>query len=136
MIPRHLEAELKAQLAEYPIVTLLGPRQAGKTTLVKSVLEDYGYISLENPESRAFATEDPKAFLKKHPSKVIFDEIQRAPHLLSYLQGIVDENKTNGQFVLTSSHQLQLRESVSQSLAAHPYCTCCHYRSVNSAMRA
>jgi predicted AAA+ superfamily ATPase len=117
MIPRRLQPEFQAQLAEYPIVTLLGPRQAGKTTLVKSVLPGYAYVSLENPDSRALATEDPRAFLKQYPSNVIFDEIQRVPHLLSYLQGIVDENKTNGQFVLTGSHQLQLRESIGQSLA-------------------
>ncbi|HFE39409.1 MAG TPA: ATP-binding protein [Gammaproteobacteria bacterium] len=117
MIPREIEVELLAQLDEYPIVTLLGPRQAGKTTLVKAALPDYEYVSLENPETRSIANEDPKAFLKKHASHVIFDEIQRAPQLLSYLQGIVDENNRNGQFVLTGSHQLELRAAISQSLA-------------------
>jgi hypothetical protein len=117
MIPRHLTAELLAQLEEYPIVTVIGPRQAGKTTLVRAALPDYDYVSLENPESRQIATDDPKAFLKQHPQWVIFDEIQRAPHLLSYLQGIVDEDKRNGQFVLTGSHQLELRAAITQSLA-------------------
>ncbi len=105
------------QLNEYPIVTVLGPRQAGKTTLVKAALPDYSYVSLENPETRQIATEDPKAFLKRHTGKVIFDEIQRTPHLLSYLQEIVDQNKGNGQFVLTGSHQLELRAAITQSLA-------------------
>lgn len=117
MIPRHLTAELLAQLEEYPIVTVIGPRQAGKTTLVRAALPDYDYVSLENPESRQIATDDPKAFLKQHPQRVIFDEIQRAPQLLSYLQGIVDEDKRNGQFVLTGSHQLELRAAITQSLA-------------------
>lgn len=117
MIPRHLIAELLVQLEEYPIVTVIGPRQAGKTTLVRAALPDYDYVSLENPESRQIATDDPKAFLKQHPKQVIFDEIPRAPHLLSYLQGIVDEDKRNGLFVLTGSHQLQLRAAITQSLA-------------------
>lgn len=117
MIPRHLQDELQIQLSEYPIVTILGPRQAGKTTLVRSALSDYKYVNLENPEIRQFATDDPKAFLNQHPGRTIFDEIQRTPHLLSYLQEIVDEDKVKGQFVLTGSHQLQLREAVTQSLA-------------------
>lgn len=117
MIPRKLKTELLAQLQEYPIVTVLGPRQAGKTTLAKTALPDFAYVSLENPDIRAFATEDPRAFLKQNPSPVIFDEIQRVPALLSYLQEIVDESNRNGQFVLTGSHQLQVRESITQSLA-------------------
>ncbi|MDO8695246.1 MAG: ATP-binding protein [Sheuella sp.] len=117
MIPRLLSFELETQLKEYPIVTIVGPRQAGKTTLVRSVLPDYAYVNLENPDTRQFATEDPKAFLKQYPERTIFDEIQRTPHLLSYLQEIVDRDNVNGQFVLTGSHQLQLREAVTQSLA-------------------
>lgn len=117
MIPRRLQPELQTQLSEYPIVTILGPRQSGKTTLVKAVLPDYQYVNLENPETRQFATDDPKAFLRQYSDRTIFDEIQRAPHLLSYLQEIVDQNKVNGQFVLTGSHQLLLREAVTQSLA-------------------
>ncbi len=117
MIPRHIQRELQIQLCEYPIVTILGPRQAGKTTLVKSVLPDYAYVNMENPEVRQFATDDPKAFLKQYPQRAIFDEIQRTPQLLSYLQEIVDRDKMNGQFVLTGSHQLLLREAVTQSLA-------------------
>ena len=112
-----MESELLLQLAEFPIVTVLGPRQAGKTTLVKSSLPDFEYVTLEDPETREIAREDPKALLAKRQPQVIFDEIQRAPHLLSYLQGIVDENNRTGQFVLTGSHQLELREAITQSLA-------------------
>lgn len=117
MIPRNLEAELLTQLSEYPLVTLLGPRQSGKTTLVRHCLPDYDYASLEDPENRRIASEDPKAFLKAYPDNTIFDEIQRVPHLLSYLQGIVDADNRPGRFVLTGSHQLQLRAAISQSLA-------------------
>lgn len=129
MIKRNITIELITQLKEYPIVTVLGPRQSGKTTLVRNVLPDYQYVNLENPETRAFATDDPKAFLKhysghekkgtegKKSRKVIFDEIQRTPHLLSYLQEIVDDTERNGQYILTGSHQLELRAAISQSLA-------------------
>jgi len=117
MIKRDITKELLTQLQEYPIVTVLGPRQAGKTTLVRNVLPEYDYVSLEDPENRALATEDPKAFLKRYPGKTIFDEIQRTPNLLSYLQGVVDNENVNGRFVLTGSHQLELRAAVSQSLA-------------------
>lgn len=116
-IPRRLKQELLLQLEEYPIVTILGPRQAGKTTLAQHALPHFNYVSLETPHERAFAQEDPIGFLKKHPSPVIFDEIQRVPELLSYLQSITDASRENGQYVLTGSHQLSLRESISQSLA-------------------
>ena len=117
MIPRKIEIELFTQLNEYPVVTILGPRQAGKTTLVKTALPNYEYVSLENPDTRSIANEDPNAFLKKYANQVIFDEIQRAPQLLSYIQGIVDKDNSNGRFVLTGSHQLELRAAISQSLA-------------------
>ena len=109
--------ELRIQLEEFPIVTVLGPRQAGKTTLARMELPDFEYVTLEDPETRTIAEEDPRAFLKRHGAKTIFDEIQRAPHLLSYLQTIVDASAVNGQFVLTGSHQLELRQAISQSLA-------------------
>lgn len=117
MIPRRIEVELREQLKEFPVVTILGPRQAGKTTLARAALPDFAYASLEDPENRAVAEEDPKGFLQRYRGKTIFDEIQRAPHLLSYLQGIVDEERVNGRFVLTGSHQLELRQGVAQSLA-------------------
>ncbi len=99
------------------IVTILGPRQSGKTTLATSCLNNFGYCNLESPENREHAAFDPNSFLAQFKKPVILDEIQRVPELLSYIQVIVDKNKTNGQFVLTGSHQLQLRESITQSLA-------------------
>lgn len=117
MIPRRLSTELVTQLTEFPSVTILGPRQAGKTTLARLTLPDFDYVTLENPEALALANEDPQGFLESYGKQTIFAEIQRAPHLLSYLQGIVDEGGGNGQFVLTGSHQLELRQAVSQSLA-------------------
>ncbi len=117
MIKRDILKELKILLKEYPIVTLLGPRQAGKTTLVKEFLKGYEYSNLESPEVRSFALEDPKAFLSQFKSKVILDEIQRVPELLSYIQVSVDNIKKNGQYILTGSHQLALQEAVTQSLA-------------------
>ena len=117
MIKREIIDELKTLIGEYPVVTLLGPRQSGKTTLVKNALTGYAYSNLEIPETREFASTDPKAYLAQFKTKVIIDEIQRVPELLSYIQGIVDEEKVQGRFVLTGSHQLRLREAVSQSLA-------------------
>ncbi len=117
MINRQIETELHKLLGEYPIVTLLGPRQAGKTTLARNALSDYDYSNLEHPETRQFAQDDPRAFLAQFSGNVILDEIQRVPDLLSYIQVAVDENQHNGQFVLTGSHQLTLRQAITQSLA-------------------
>ena len=117
IINRDISQEFHLLLREYPIVTVLGPRQAGNTTLVRHELPDYAYVSLEDPDERILATEDPRAFLRRFPGKTIFDEIQRVPALLSYLQGIVDDEQLNGRFVLTGSHQLALRAAITQSLA-------------------
>jgi uncharacterized protein len=117
MIKRDIVRELRALVGEYPVVTVLGPRQAGKTTLVKMALKGYAYSNLETPDVRDLAIRDPRAYLAQFSGPVILDEIQRAPELLSYIQVIVDEEKRNGRFVLTGSHQLRLREAVTQSLA-------------------
>lgn len=117
MIKRHIEPEFLQLLGEYPIVTILGPRQAGKTTLARQLLSDYAYVNLEHPETRAFAQDDPKAFLAQYSGRVILDEIQRLPELLSYLQVAVDNERENGRYVLTGSHQLALCEAIAQSLA-------------------
>lgn len=117
MIKRHIEPEFLQLLGEYPIVTILGPRQAGKTTLARQLLPNYAYVNLEHPETRDFAQDDPKAFLAQYTGRVIFDEIQRLPELLSYLQVAVDNQHENGRYVLTGSHQLVLREAITQSLA-------------------
>lgn len=117
MLNRDISAELLEMANQYPVVTLLGPRQSGKTTLVKQLFKDMPYVSLENPDDRSFAEFDPRAFLENYPNGVILDEIQRLPILLSYIQGIVDQRKKKGIFILTGSHQHQLHQSVSQSLA-------------------
>jgi len=117
MIPRQIEQELRQLLSEYPVVTLLGARQSGKTTLARELLSDWDYCNLEAPETRQLAVDDPKAFLAQFRGRVILDEIQRVPTLLSYIQVSVDESRQNGRFVLTGSHQLALREAITQSLA-------------------
>lgn len=117
MIQRTIQVQLKKLAAMYPVVTITGPRQSGKTTLAKMTFPDYHYVSLENFDVRQMAEADPKGFLKSYAAPVILDEIQRVPALLSYIQTIVDENKSSGQYILTGSHQPQLGQGVSQSLA-------------------
>lgn len=117
MIPRIMADTLLAAANEYPVVTLTGPRQAGKTTLVRAVFPEHRYCNLENPEVRRLATEDPKQFFHLHQGPLILDEIQRVPQLLSWIQVRVDEDKSKGVYILTGSHQLQLQEAVTQSLA-------------------
>lgn len=103
-------------LSHYPIITILGPRQAGKTTLAKA-LDGRPYANLESPETRQFASEDPKGFLAGFPHGAVLDEIQRVPELLSWLQVDVDQRQQTGRWILTGSHQPQLRGAVAQSLA-------------------
>lgn len=117
MIQRKIEKQLRNLARMYPVVTIIGPRQSGKTTLAKAVFPGHRYVSLENFDLREAAQSDPKGFLKQFASPVIFDEIQRVPQLLSYIQTIVDETKTPGQYILTGSHQPLLGQSVTQSLA-------------------
>lgn len=117
MIPRHIEAQLRKCFQQYPVVTLTGPRQSGKTTLVRATFRDKPYANLEHPSTREFAQSDPEAFLAQFPDGAVIDEIQRVPELTSYIQVIVDEKVSNGHYVLTGSHQFSLREAVNQSLA-------------------
>jgi len=100
-----------------PVVTLLGPRQSGKTTLVRRVFPDHGYVSLERPDRRVAATVDPLGFLSTLPGSVILDEVQRTPDLLSYIQVAVDEDDRPGRFILTGSQNLLLMQNISQTLA-------------------
>lgn len=102
---------------KYPILALTGPRQSGKTTLLKEMFTDYRYVSLENPDNRNFAETDPNGFLEMYDQKVIFDEVQQVPHLFSYLQTIVDEKNRMGQFILSGSQNFHLMERITQSLA-------------------
>lgn len=114
---RTLEPVIKNLTEKYPIVTLTGPRQSGKTTLCKMAFPDREYINLEIPDHRRFAIEDPRGFLSSAGRNVILDEIQRVPELTSYLQAMVDEDQTPGQFILTGSQDFNVKESLSQSLA-------------------
>ena len=117
MIARQIETQLCKLAKMYPVVTITGPRQSGKTTLAKAVFPEHRYVSLENFDVRQMAQADPKGFLKSFSAPVIFDEIQRVPELLSYIQTIVDQDKSCGQYILTGSHQPLLNEGVTQSLA-------------------
>ena len=94
-IDRTLKNEALEMAKAYPVVTIIGPRQSGKTTLVRSLFPNKPYVTLENPDDRDFAKEDPKGFFEKYPNGAIFDELQRLPILLSYIQGIVDEQNKN-----------------------------------------
>lgn len=115
-VPRLITEEVLASSAEYPIITISGPRQSGKTTLAKHLFDELPYYNLESPDTLDLITADPRAFLRHNPEGAIIDEIQRAPELMSYLQVTVDENK-NCRFVITGSNQFSMLEKVSQSLA-------------------
>lgn len=117
LIKRHLAKTLLAVANMYPVVTVTGPRQSGKTTLVRSVFENHPYVSLENADHRAFAFGDPRGFLGQFDGPVVLDEIQRTPDLFSYIQTVVDERDEPGQFILTGSQNFLLMERIGQSLA-------------------
>jgi hypothetical protein len=117
MIPRDVQPLLEHLARQVPVVTVTGPRQSGKTTLAKAAFPGMPYVSLEDPDTRRFAIDDPRGFLAGLRGGAILDEIQRAPELTSYLQGMVDEDPRPGRFVLTGSQQFELMRGVSQSLA-------------------
>ncbi|MBI3211101.1 MAG: ATP-binding protein [Simkania negevensis] len=117
MFQRAIESELKALATQYPVVTVIGPRQSGKTTLVQHAFPGKPYINLEGPDIKALALEDPRGFLAEYPTGAVLDEIQNTPELLSYIQVLIDEKKTKGMFILTGSHQFELHQAISQSLA-------------------
>jgi predicted AAA+ superfamily ATPase len=116
-IKRIATSAARKRLAGFPILTITGPRQSGKTTLSRLLAPNLPYFSLEDPDTRSFAREDPRAFLRQAAGGAILDEVQRAPELFSYLQGIVDADRRMGQFILTGSSQFELIESITQSLA-------------------
>ena len=117
MFKRTLSGKLSALAKKFPVVSIMGPRQSGKTTLSKKVFEDHDYVSLEEPDEREFALADPKGFLRRFSGGVILDEVQRTPDLLSYIQGIVDRENIPGRFILTGSQQFHVMEKISQTLA-------------------
>jgi predicted AAA+ superfamily ATPase len=117
VISRTLSKKLKGLALKFPAVSVMGPRQSGKTTIVKSAFPKLTYVSLEDLDAREFAVTDPKRFLSTYNKGVIIDEVQRAPDLFSYIQTAVDAKKTSGQFILTGSQNILLHEHVSQTLA-------------------
>ena len=117
IIKRSLEPQLKQLVDWFPVVTVTGPRQSGKTTLVRNVFPDRTYVNLEDPRLRAAAREDPMGFLEDRPKQLIIDEAQNVPELFSALQVIVDESADQAQYVLSGSQNFALLKAVKQSLA-------------------
>ena len=117
MIARKLTSYLQKMLGKFPVVSLTGPRQSGKTTLLKHAFPDYHYYNLERMDHREIIISDPVGFLKTKAEKIIFDEAQNIPELFSYIQVISDERNTPGQYILSGSQSFLLNHHISQSLA-------------------
>lgn len=117
LVTRTIEPVLRRYTGQYPIVTITGPRQSGKTTLCRKFFPDRPYANFEAPDIRRFAIDDPRGFLSQYPDGAVFDEIQRTPELVSYLQVIVDQDGRDGLFILTGSQQFEVRDTINQSLA-------------------
>ena len=117
MIDRDLAPQLRRAAAQFPAVTLTGPRQSGKSTLCRALFSHLPHVSLEAPDTRSYASRDPRAFLEGVPEGAVIDEVQRVPELPSYLQSLLDADPRPGRWVLTGSQNLALLESISQSLA-------------------
>lgn len=117
MIPRAITERLIYFTSKYPVVTLTGPRQAGKTTLLKTSFPAYKYVSLEDPDVLQMAKDDPRLFIRNYPDKTIIDEAQKFPELFSYLQTHIDNAEKEGMYILSGSHNFLLMESISQSLS-------------------
>src|SRR3989338_10580148 len=116
-LPRLLQNTLVQALQHFPVLLLTGPRQTGKTELIKHLLTDYTYFSLDALDVRQKAISDPRSFFLSSPKGIVIDEIQEVPELLSYVKEEVDQSKTPGQVVLTGSHQFSLMKGVTESLA-------------------
>jgi predicted AAA+ superfamily ATPase len=117
MIRRDIEPRLKSLARHFPAIILTGPRQSGKSTLCKKVFDHLPYSTLESPDVRAFALEDPRGYLAQFPQGAVLDEIQNCPNLCSYLQEFIDRNSVPGRWILTGSQNLSVMELTSQSLA-------------------
>tara|TARA_R110001583_G_scaffold81330_1_gene217172 strand:+ start:1734 stop:2894 length:1161 start_codon:yes stop_codon:yes gene_type:complete len=117
VIQREAENTIRVLASQFKAVAVVGPRQSGKTTLVRLIFKDKEYVNFENPDVRLYAMEDPRGFLANYPNGAVLDEAQRVPDLFSYLQQILDESTTNGMFIITGSNNFLLQENISQSLA-------------------
>ncbi len=116
-IIREIEKEVLSLINQYPILTLTGPRQSGKTTLVRKLFPHLPYFSMESPDIRMAMLEDPRSFLSQNPNGAILDEVQNTPEILSYLQEFIDLSEIKPSFILTGSNHLLLIDKVTQSLA-------------------
>lgn len=121
MISRALQPVILDRVKKLPVLTVTGPRQSGKTTLVKHIFPNHHYVNLEFPDIRSFAQEDPRGFLNRHSDGLIIDEVQHVPELFSYVQGMVDEDARPGRFILTGSQNFALLDYVNQSLAGRTF---------------
>lgn len=117
MINRQITSQINRLKKGFPVIAVTGPRQSGKTTLIKNIFPKYNYFNLENPETLSIIENDPAGFINSNNQKIIIDEVQRVPQLLSYIQSIVDEQKLMGNFIISGSENLLLSQKVNQSLA-------------------
>ncbi|WP_297982864.1 ATP-binding protein [uncultured Chryseobacterium sp.] len=116
-VSRTLTKSIREYVKLYPVIAINGPRQSGKTTMLRNEFPEYEYLSLENPDIRTIAEADPNSFLERYSNKVIFDEVQRVPKLFSFLQTKVDEDKIMGQYILSGSQNFHMLQNITQSLA-------------------
>lgn len=117
MIFREMQEKILTQANQYPFVAITGPRQSGKSTLLRNLFQDYDYVSLEDLDERDLAERDPRAFIRMYSDRVILDEVQRVPGLFSYLQTHADEAGQTGMYILSGSQNFLLTEKLGQSLA-------------------
>lgn len=117
MIKRLITPQIDRLKKVFPVIVVTGPRQSGKTTLIKEIFPNYHYFNLENPETLSIVENDPAGFINANTQKIIIDEVQRVPQLLSYIQAVVDEQKIMGNFILSGSENLLLSKKINQSLA-------------------
>jgi predicted AAA+ superfamily ATPase len=117
LINRRLASHVKKVAGYYPVLSVAGPRQAGKSTMLKQIFPDYQYVSLEDPDTNAFATTDARGFFERYQEGIIIDEAQKVPELFSYLQGVVDQERAPGRFILSGSQNYLMHRNITQSLA-------------------
>lgn len=135
-IRRQLESTLRSALAHFPAVILTGPRQSGKTTVLRRLLgASYSYVLLDELDKRAFAHQDPKGFLERYPPPVFIDEIQNVPALLSYIKARIEEDGSPGNWVLSGSQQFSMMKNVSESLAGRAAVLHLHPLSISESLR-